>query len=96
MKLNQFFKTFFLLFIIELIIGLLDVVVYSTEFSLFGFKLQGLTNYLVHLISLPVNLLGRDYPFYAGSFGLSVFLFIVNVFLHTILVHYLFKLLKKK
>ena len=49
-------------------------------------------NIIVSILSLPLSLLHRSYPFYAeGSGYLALFLIIVNVSIHTFVIRLIYK-----
>lgn len=95
MQIKPFLKLFFLLLIVELIIGFVDVFFHQNNTDLFGIQLDSLTSILVHVISMPINLFGRDLPFYYNETWIAISLTIINIAIQSFIIFRIYKTLKK-
>ncbi len=96
MKYKLFFKIYILVFILEISIVLLDVLFYANSSKIGALELTRFSNLIVAIISFPINLLGRNLPFYALNFSSSLGYMLINVFIHSLVVFSIVLALKKK
>ncbi len=79
---KHFFKIFFTLFLIQIIIGFTNLLSANLPEVI-----QQIFHLLNVLISLPLSMIDRTYPFYAlGSLSFQIFLFVLNLSLQTLIV----------
>ncbi|WP_188619281.1 hypothetical protein [Flavobacterium suaedae] len=86
---KSFLKLFTFLFIAEIALGMLGV--FLTQGVYVNF-LNTIGYYLMLIISLPISLIDRSYPFYAPvPLFTALALVAINVFIHTLLFRLIFK-----
>jgi len=79
---KHFFKIFFILLIIQIIIGFTNLLNSNLPEII-----QQIFHLLNVLISLPLSMIDRTYPFYAlGSLSFQIFLFVLNLSLQTLII----------
>ncbi|WP_339754562.1 hypothetical protein [uncultured Winogradskyella sp.] len=90
-KRKLFLKIFFILVIVQLIIGFTDILLTSAASSL-----SSITSFMLTIFSFPIGLISRNLPFYSGE-GIYVTLLFwaLNLILQTIAVYVFFRLVKR-
>lgn len=86
---KSFFKIFAFLFITEIALGMLATFL---EQGIYVNILNTIGHYIMLVISLPISLINKSYPFYAPvPLFKALALVAVNVFIHTLLFKLIFK-----
>ena len=81
---KKFILTFICISLIEVTIGILRLSFHNSILS-----------FLSVLISMPLVLIDRSYPFYAEDYVLGIFLTVINVLIQTAIVFLIFKAITK-
>ncbi|MFD2916354.1 hypothetical protein [Psychroserpens luteus] len=90
-----FLKIFFLLLIFEILLGVGNSFFSSENISFLGVKLSLVTGSLIQVFSMPINIFGRELPFYAREAWIGIVLTILNIAIQSFIVLQLFKTLKR-
>ncbi|MEM5564672.1 hypothetical protein WNY78_06135 [Psychroserpens sp. AS72] len=90
-----FLKLFFLLLIFEIVLGLSNAY-FSTEGIVFlGIKMSAVTSSLIRFFSMPINIFGRELPFYAREAWLGIVLTILNIAIQSFIIMQLYKTFRR-
>ena len=88
-------KVFFLLLIFEILLGVGNSFFSSENISFLGVKLSLVTGSLIQVFSMPINIFGRELPFYAREAWIGIVLTILNIAIQSFIVLQLYKTLKR-
>lgn len=90
-----FLKIYISLFFLEVLLSILGqlIIIYNFNFL----SVRWIVSSINILISLPISLIDRRYPFYAQiSVYQGFLLFLVNLLIHVIIVYLIFKIIKNR
>nr|WP_321230706.1 hypothetical protein [uncultured Psychroserpens sp.] len=90
-----FSKIFFLLLIFEILLGVGNSFFSSENISFLGVKLSLVTGSLIQVFSMPINIFGKELPFYAREAWIGIVLTILNIAIQSFIVLQLYKTLKR-
>lgn len=89
---KYFLKLLFILLFIEITIGFLSLIDDN-----FPEIIKDFIHIIIYLISLPLSLIDRTYPFYAeGSLFFQFFLFTLNLIIQTAIAYFILRRTKFK
>ena len=81
-RLKRFLIVFFILMIIQFLVGLADISFYRSENGLLE-----VTNKLMSIFSLPIGLIHRGLPFYINEvLPIKVIFWLINLFIQTSII----------
>ena len=84
---KYFLKLFLILLFSEITIGFLSLIDDN-----FPEIIKNFIHIIMYLISLPLSLIDRTYPFYAeGSLLFQIFLFLVNLIIQTAIAYFILR-----
>ncbi|EDP70257.1 hypothetical protein FBALC1_05858 [Flavobacteriales bacterium ALC-1] len=82
-KLKIFVIIFFILLVIQFLIGLADVLLSQADSELTSF-----TSILITVCSFPINMINRDLPFYTNEgTGAAIIFWIMNLIIQATIVY---------
>ena len=90
-KLKLFLKIFFLLMIVQLVIGLVDILLNNA-----GSSFSEITSFIISIFSIPLSLISRNLPFYSGE-GIYITLMFwgLNLIIQTTAIYVLVRMVKR-
>ena len=88
---KQFFKIFFLLLIFEILLGVGNSYFFTEGTTLLGIKICTITSSLLSFFSMPINIFGRELPFYARESWVGIVLTILNIAIQSFIILQLLK-----
>ena len=91
---KKFITYFFIVLLAEIALWVLILLVQSYNTPAF---LKSAAIWIKVLLSLPLSLIHRSYPYWAeGGFVFTLLLVFATLFLHTLFVYFLFKSIRNK
>lgn len=90
-KLKLFLKIFFILLVIQFIIGMIDVLLSDADNSF-----SAITSFTITIFSIPLSLISENLPFYSGE-GLyvTIMFWTLNLVIQTLAIYGSLRILKK-
>ncbi len=85
-SIKRFLKIFFLIFILEIAIGVGHALLFQNNTTIFEIRISPITSVLIQYFSMPICFLNRNLPFYARETWLSIVLTILNIAIQTLII----------
>lgn len=90
-----FLKIFFLLLVFEILLVIGNSYFAAESITVLGLRLSIVTSSLIQLFSMPINIFGRELPFYAREEWVGMVLTILNIAIQSVIIMQLLKTLKR-
>jgi hypothetical protein len=94
-SIKLFIKLFFLLLIFEILLGFGNYFFLSEGTVFLGIKISTVTSTLIQFFSMPINVFGRELPFYAREAWVGIVLTILNISIQAFLIMQLYLTLRR-
>ncbi len=80
-----------MLLVFETLLGVGNLYFSAESITFLGLRLSTVTSSLISFFSMPINIFGRELPFYTGESWVAMVLTILNILLQSFIVLQLFK-----